>query len=110
VSAVANPGFGGTTSPTELELVRFARLVSDNAGLNLGPNRISRLVRQFHHDRPRGSGELFFWHLVHEVGMSETQQAAALVHEDILYAVSGYRDPVPAEAIRNLQRQQRRRY
>jgi hypothetical protein len=100
-----HPGSGGTTSPTKHELIRFARLISDNAGLRLGTSKILRIVHRFHHRAPRGSGLLFFEHLAHEVGMTEKDRAKALRNEDIAHAVSGYYDPVPRDVIRLLQRQ-----
>lgn len=103
-SPTVNPGFGVTTSPTKHELIRFARLVCDNAGVPFGQNKIVRLVLRFLDRLPHGSGSAFFLYLVKEVGMSEEQQAAAKLNPDIARALSHF-DPTPAIAIRRVMRQ-----
>jgi hypothetical protein len=100
-SAATNPGFGGTTSPTKHELIRFARLVCDNTGIPFGPNKIIRLVRRFLNQLPNGSGWAFFLYLANEVGMSEEQQAAAQLSPDIAHALAHF-DPTPALAFRSI--------
>jgi hypothetical protein len=100
-SAAANPVFGGTTSPTKNELIRFADLVCDNTGIPFGPNKIMRLVRRFLDRLPNGSGWAFFLYFATEAGLSEEQQAAAQLNPDIAHALAHY-DPTPALALRNI--------
>jgi hypothetical protein len=105
-SATINPGFGGTTSPTKNELIRFAHLVCDNTGIPYGPNKIMRLVRTFRNRLPNANGWYFFLYLVNEAGLTEQQQRQALLSPDIARTL-GLPDPTPAKAIRNIMRQQR---
>lgn len=97
-------GFGGTTSPSKVEMVKAARLILDNCGVPMSQNKLMRLVLRFIDRAPNGSGHAFFLYLTSAVQMSEKQKRAALLNPDIARVVS-YADPTGEQAVNNVMSQ-----
>jgi hypothetical protein len=95
---------GVTASPTKSELIGFARLVVSNLEIPFSQNKIVRLVLRFQARLPNGDGRMFFLYLTNAMEMSEAQQGAALINEDIAQFVA-HRDPVAIEAVHNVLRE-----
>lgn len=97
---------GGTTSPLQNQMVKAARLILDNCGIEFSANKLSRTVRRFIDWSPTAGGDAFFPYLANEVQMSEAQKRTALTNPDVARAIS-YCDPTGEAAVNNVMRGRR---
>ncbi|WP_234788097.1 hypothetical protein [Mycolicibacterium setense] len=104
---MAPPVFGGSTAPSKSEMIGAARLILDNCGIKFGTRKVIRIVTEFAHRAPNGSGHAFFLYLTNAVQMSEAQKVAALSNPDIARCIA-YCDPTGEAAVNNVMRQVRR--
>jgi len=104
---LAQAGYGGSTAPSKNELIRAARLILDNCGIDFGNRKIFRLVDQFVERAPNGTGHTFFLFLTNAVQMTAAQQRIALANPDIARVIA-YSDPTGESAVNNVLRQVRR--
>lgn len=100
-AVTAGHGIGVTTSPSQAEMIKAARLILDNCGIAFGQNRIVRLVLEFKRRAPQGSGSTFFSYLAAKVQLSAAQQRDALRNPDIARCIS-YADPTGETAVNNV--------
>ena len=98
----ATAGPGGSTIHRPEDMIRAAQVILTNCGVEMRPQRVTRLVRQFK-ARVEGNGFAFFDFLANAVRLNAEQRRAALANPDIQRVIS-YADPTGEMAVANVMR------
>lgn len=104
MAALSTLASGGTKSAEDL--IRDARIILTNCGVNVGPSKLSRLVRTYQ-TRVERNGFLFFDFLVNAVQVDDVRRRQALAAPDVQRVIS-YADPTGETAVRNVARERGR--